>query len=160
MNRSLHIALLTSTALSLAACDLVEQADASGSCKGMVGTTSVEGELAADSEFHRDDRHFGAEAAFLNLSTASGALRIYAHLEDMPSDSDVGTHPLVPLTGFVDTWRIDSPIHAPSLTAGSFTLTSASRELIEGSFEMAFADGSKASCQFSIPRNYSLDTDD
>ncbi len=78
----------------------------------------------------------------------------------MPSGSAVGTHSLMPLTGFVDTWQISRPHNAPDLTSGSFTLTSADRELIQGSFEMVFADGSKASCEFSIPRNYSLDTDD
>jgi len=159
MLRSARILTLIA-ALGLSACDLLEQPDASGRCQGMVGQTSVDGELAADSEFHRDDGHFGSEATFLNLSTASGALRIYAHLEDMPSEATVGTHPLVPLNGLVDTWQISQPMGAPALSAGSFTLTAADRELIEGSFEMDFADGSKASCEFSVPRDMSLDTDD
>ena len=152
--------LILALASSSLGCGLLDSPTASGSCTGKVGTTSVEGALSQSSEFHRDDMHLGMEAAFLNLSTESGALTIAAHLADMPSDTRVGTHPLAPLNGYVDRWELVAPSSAPALSTGTFTLTSATRDLLDGSFEMSFADGSSARCEFSIPRDVALDTDD
>ena len=161
--------LLTLAAL-LNGCDKIEEAlDISD--KESTGTCYAEPEMLTEigtvypqlTHFYRDDQHNLVEHAFVDINvksseTGSEILVVDAHFSDMPSKDVKGSHPLLG-PGYVDQWDVLVPENAV-VVGDSFTIDSANREFVKGVFTIDFQHHASITCDISLGRKYSLDTDD
>lgn len=139
----------------------------SGQCLGSIEDEKIDEPLIAEeSYFYRDDQDNMVEHAFVEMTFGQmdgefPKLRIEAHFADMPSEEHQGDHEL-PLprkeAGYINSWDVTVP--AIAYSSGSMQITAATRQAIEGSFTMTFADDTNVECEVRLSRNYDMDTDD
>lgn len=136
----------------------------SGSCYAEPEKLKLVGNIdPAYTHFYRDDRHFFIEKAFVNIrvvstSTGDDLLVVDAHFDDMPNPRYENTYDFSG-RNYIDIWDVLVPVNAIT-TGGSFQIKSANRKYVSGTFTVQYQNHPSITCDISLGRKYSLDTDD